>query len=474
MNIVIADDSKVLIDHLSEMLADLNGVKIIGKAEDTTSAIRLILEKQPDVAIVDIKMPGKGGIHVLEEVKTKNPTIKVIIFTNYPYHQYREKALEKGADYFFDKSGEMEKILETLKRLRDKENNSTHNVGLIGRRIEMLVKVKDFENFLENCKEKMPAGIDKVIVPTRPLEDKAYKYFSEIEKTDNIVLNSYRTVEPLRMLFYMPRMKVYPYEKKPVKRLVVGVKGCDLRSLRLLDKALINEDFIDPDYQYWRDNTYIISTDCQEAGETCHCTVLGGQPWAENNYDINLSRVDEDYVLEVGSEKGEELLALLKEHLNIEKAPDRIRELKTNQREKMKSRVADQNKDYNILDYKDLRKYPMELWQKESKDCIGCDACTNSCCSCYCIIVNDETKEGEKFTKVRSTDSCQINGYAMVAGGDTPRPHMYQRFRNRYLCKFDYMRSQFDLLGCEGCGRCIDACSAEIDIRKVVRNLAQG
>ena len=122
MKVVIADDSKVLIDHLSEMLADIGDVEIIAEAVDTDSAITTILEKVPDVAIVDIKMPGKGGIHVLEEVKKQNKDIKIIIFTNYPYHQYREKAYEKGADYFFDKSGEMEKMLEILKSLRDNEN----------------------------------------------------------------------------------------------------------------------------------------------------------------------------------------------------------------------------------------------------------------------------------------------------------------------------------------------------------------
>ncbi|MBN2281977.1 MAG: response regulator transcription factor [Candidatus Marinimicrobia bacterium] len=121
MKVVIADDSRVLIDHLSEILTDIGGVEIIGKVSDTDAAIAMILEKTPDVAIVDIKMPGLGGIHVLEQVKTQNGKIKVIIFTNYPYHQYREKAYEKGADYFFDKSGEMEKMLETLKFLRDKE-----------------------------------------------------------------------------------------------------------------------------------------------------------------------------------------------------------------------------------------------------------------------------------------------------------------------------------------------------------------
>jgi len=338
----------------------------------------------------------------------------------------------------------------------------------------MLVKVKDFEKFLDNCKTKMPQGIDSVVVPNKTLEDKEFKYFTNIAEADNVILDSYRTVEPLRMLFYMPRTQVFPYEKKETKRLLVGVKGCDLRSLRLLDKALINEDFIDPDYKFWRDNTYIISTDCQETGESCHCNVLNGVPWPKHNYDINMTKIDDDFVLEIGSDKGKELLELLKEHLTIVKVPERLVELKEKSREKMLAQLQEQNKDYNIKNYKDLRKYAMEKWQKESEKCIGCGACTNSCCSCYCIIVNDETQEGEKFTKVRSTDSCQIHGYAVVAGGDSPRPHMYQRFRNRYLCKFDYMPSQFELMGCEGCGRCIDACAAEIDIRKVAKSLAEG
>ena len=121
MEIFIADDSKVLRDHLTEMLSDIEGIDVIGEAVNTADAILMIRRQLPQIAIIDIKMPEKGGIFVLEEVKKTNPEIIVIIFTNYPYHQYREKAYETGADYFFDKSGEMEKMLETLKNLRDKE-----------------------------------------------------------------------------------------------------------------------------------------------------------------------------------------------------------------------------------------------------------------------------------------------------------------------------------------------------------------
>jgi len=84
--------------------------------------------------------------------------------------------------------------------------------------------------------------------------------------------------------------------------------------------------------------------------------------------------------------------------------------------------------------------------------------------------LNDESVEKE-FVKVRSYDSCQLNGYAKVAGGTSPRPKVFQRFRNRYLCKFDYMKSNFGLLGCTGCGRCTETCTAKIDFREVIHGV---
>jgi Fe-S oxidoreductase len=50
---------------------------------------------------------------------------------------------------------------------------------------------------------------------------------------------------------------------------------------------------------------------------------------------------------------------------------------------------------------------------------------------------------------------------------------MYQRFRNRYLCKLDYMQSNFKKPGCTGCGRCTEACAAGIDFRETVTELSK-
>jgi DNA-binding NarL/FixJ family response regulator len=120
MKVFIADDSLVLRERLEEMLSELPGVEIMGFAQDVPGALTSIKTLQPDVVILDIRMPGGSGVDVLQNIKKdkkdkKNPM--VIILTNYPYPQYRKKCMDLGADFFFDKSTEFEKLTAVFKEL---------------------------------------------------------------------------------------------------------------------------------------------------------------------------------------------------------------------------------------------------------------------------------------------------------------------------------------------------------------------
>ena len=99
------------------MLADLENIEVIGQAQDALEAIESIPKLNPQVVILDIRMPRGSGLDVLKAVKKNKDSPKIIIFTNYPYPQYRKKCLEAGADYFFDKHTEFEKLFEVLKQL---------------------------------------------------------------------------------------------------------------------------------------------------------------------------------------------------------------------------------------------------------------------------------------------------------------------------------------------------------------------
>jgi DNA-binding NarL/FixJ family response regulator len=117
MRLFIADDSEILRLRLIDMLSEIEGVEIIGQAQNSLDAIESIEELNPHVVILDIRMPQVNGIKVLRAIKRNNHHLKVIIFTNYPYPQYRKRCLDLGADFFFDKSTEFEKLVDTVKYL---------------------------------------------------------------------------------------------------------------------------------------------------------------------------------------------------------------------------------------------------------------------------------------------------------------------------------------------------------------------
>lgn len=333
----------------------------------------------------------------------------------------------------------------------------------------MLISGKDFISFLYTLQSEKLIGYQKVIAVTEK-EAAGIKTLnlSNLQKDTLVILNSFRPVEPVKILYYLPRQKVFPVNPANEKMLVVGVKACDLKALQTLDKALINSDFIDPDYKQWRDNTTIISSDCTEIGEYCHCNLKNGKPFSESGFDLNLSPINGRYLITVGSQKGEALLEIMKKHINLTYHTTEDLSIIEKQRNQIEQKLIEQNKNFERKnEYINLKKNPADSWKAESKECVGCGGCTNICPSCYCLILNDDSKL-EQFIKVRSYDSCQLNGYARVAGGATPRPKMYERFRHRYLCKHIYFQSNFGMLGCTGCGRCSEVCPAKIDFRETV------
>ena len=323
-------------------------------------------------------------------------------------------------------------------------------------------------------------GFTSVIVPVES-SPQHFLHLNKLNDESTISLDKYRTIDPIKILFYRIREKIFPFDPTTGKTLLAGVKACDLQALKLLDKALLSSGFKDAAYETWRKNTTIISCDCTEISPVCHCNLLDGHPFPESNsdinfftdciYDLNLSKTGDKYVISVGSQKGEALLNLIKTHHQLKETTENQKQKVREQREKMILMLAEQNLKYDKYgSFESLKIVAHDEWIEESKECVGCSACTNICPTCYCLILNDESAR-EEFIKVRSYDSCQLRGYARVAGGATPRPNVFQRFRNRYLCKFLYMKNEFGFSGCTGCGRCIEAESTKIDIRNVVQRI---
>lgn len=114
MRVLIADDSGPVRERIKMLLSEVESIEIVGEAVDAQQAVDFITKQLPDVVILDIRMPGRNGIDVLKEIDKKDGLPVVIMLTNFPYPQYRRKCMEAGADFFFDKSREFEKVVEVL------------------------------------------------------------------------------------------------------------------------------------------------------------------------------------------------------------------------------------------------------------------------------------------------------------------------------------------------------------------------
>lgn len=96
------------------MINGIPGIKLIGNVDNEADAVRNIGAAQPDLVILDLTLAIGNGMEVLRQVKLQGFSGMVIVLTNYAYPQYRNKCMGLGADYFLDKSQEIEKLNELL------------------------------------------------------------------------------------------------------------------------------------------------------------------------------------------------------------------------------------------------------------------------------------------------------------------------------------------------------------------------
>ena len=112
--LLIVDDSPVVREQIVPMITTIPGIELVGKVGTVAESLDAIKELTPDIIILDLQLPDGNGFEILKFVKESLPRTKVIILTNYPFAQHRMKALAAGAEYFFDKSLEFEKLIDAL------------------------------------------------------------------------------------------------------------------------------------------------------------------------------------------------------------------------------------------------------------------------------------------------------------------------------------------------------------------------
>lgn len=328
----------------------------------------------------------------------------------------------------------------------------------------LYIEIRDWQDFL-NGKLKE----NRIYAPVN--NDGIYFYEIIDEKnSEKIVYDKARPVEPIKIFLFPFKEKVVPEIENFEKIIVMGASSCDLRGIEILDKVFKEGEYKDPNYKKRRENITIISFDCKEPYPTCFCSLVGVNPYPEKNFDLNLCKTENGFLVEIGTEKGKDFIG--KDARFYQANESQLKNMKE-EREKVIKKIEEINKEFDLKNRENLKEiYNKEYWEKikDVENCVSCGSCTFNCPTCVCFLLEDTTDK-DFFKKIKIWDSCQFPGYARMASGATPRPTLYERFANRYLCKYWYMVENFGISGCTGCGRCISGCIGKIDKRKVMTEI---
>lgn len=115
IRVVLVDDHALIRRGLRETLTDAGGIEVVGEAADYAGLRALLREVDCDVMLLDLNLPGRGGIDVLGALDGEGSRVRVVVLSQYPEDQYGIRALRAGAMAYLNKSAEPQLIVDAVR-----------------------------------------------------------------------------------------------------------------------------------------------------------------------------------------------------------------------------------------------------------------------------------------------------------------------------------------------------------------------
>lgn len=285
----------------------------------------------------------------------------------------------------------------------------------------------------------------------------------------------------------------------PEPRVFLNLRSCDLKGLLYL-RHVHAVDL--PDLQTLQrfDRLTLVNLTCAVPCPLGFCMCCGAGPFLQEGFDLQLTDLGDAFLAEVGSHKGKRL---------VELAGDLFRTATLGEVALRADLEANALRSFghetchfgSAMRRISTRRVPESLWEAMEPWCLECGACTLACPTCYCFGIRDrsewdgdgrdrqtggrpptrgdgepaENGEASTGTRCRSWDSCQYAAFTREASGHNPREEKRERMKRRFHHKVSAQYHQKDgLLGCVGCGRCIQVCMGTTDMPSVVTAIRKG
>ena len=242
---------------------------------------------------------------------------------------------------------------------------------------------------------------------------------------------------------------------------IIGVHPYDIIALLHMDE-IFRETKSDSIYFKKRESSIIIGVNIQKMSNYNFSSAMGAAT-VDYGYDLMLTDLGNRYAINVGSQKGEDLLSKYGKNVTAALARD--------------VQIAGQKK-REIMNHSEQElKFSPELipellkdsygksgfWEKHSEKCLACGSCVLVCPTCYCFDVKDNPDLSlEHGERIRTWDGCLLEDFAKIASGENFRATRPTRYRHRYFKKGKYLFDRFGFVSCVGCGRCSSNCLPDI------------
>jgi len=312
-----------------------------------------------------------------------------------------------------------------------------------------------------------------------PRKKENHFIFRPVKDISEVCLTYIPTILPPKKYYFPQKEKLFKFNAKLFTTakafkgfeafILFGVHTCDIAGIQCMD-VVFRESPEDPNYLNRKDKMVIIGIECLDyCDKLASCAAMGNHE-PRGGYDLMMVDIGEKFVLHINSEKGERLvtnLDYIREASETEMTSlERVREAKKKIfKPEFKGSLTEV---YEAFD----KNFNSGVWQDLGKRCVACGNCTSVCPTCYCFDVIDELElplhEGIRY---RIWNSCQMEDFAKVAGGEDFRKGRDTRQRHRFYRKFKYPLDRFNRFFCTGCGRCTRSCMAEISLIETVNSL---
>lgn len=199
INVLVVDDHDLVRTGIRRMLADVPGLSVVGEAGSGEEALQRARELKPDLVLMDVKMPGIGGLEATRKLNRSHPEIKVIAVTACDEEPFPTRLLQAGASGYLTKGAALEEMIKAIRQVFNGHRYISADIAqqLALKQFQPQGDSSPFEQLSERemqialmiaeC-QKVQAISDKLCLSPKTVNTYRYRIFEKLEITSDVEL----------------------------------------------------------------------------------------------------------------------------------------------------------------------------------------------------------------------------------------------------------------------------------------------